>query len=1454
MAQPFKLERFELLNTENGLSHNSVLSIYCDSRGFIWVGTMNGLNRFNAYEFEVFKSNKDDLFSLNNNRITSIWEDQKGFIWLQSHDGYMHYLDQSTERFYTFPKYRDSDEEKTSSINCFSQLNQDEIWLGSNSSGAYRLTYREDSVYRVEQFRSRGPNPITNNRVSFICEDAQNHVWVGTDQGLNRFPRLSKTRLDSVPEHLLVDHSFTTAIQTSAHLWMGTRNHGVLRYQAINQRFSPLVLDEGTPDMEISVLQLTSDERYIIIGTVGKGIFIYDLSSGEAFRHELPGSRVSAAFEDSYGQLWVTTDAFGVSMIVPGNEDVEFYSLSPRETHQLIDAERAYFFEDSQKNLWVGTHGGGLGLFDRAKRQFTFFRNDPEDPSSIRSNFVYSVVEDQSGLIWVGTGQFNGGLSKIIPENLTFRHFIPKKKFTNYAENVVRSIFEDENHNLWISNKSGEIFILDENLNQIRILSNLPIDGKESPGMNIYTIMQDREGYLWMGSKGGGIAVSTSPLQSFKSDFRDISFKLYTKESTGPKGLSSNMIYSIREDGNGAIWIGTYGGGVLRVESRNDGDLVCSHFDENNSNLKSPFIRHIFPDSQNRLWFATTFGVHLLESVYGSDSAHFRSFIYDPEDPKSISYNDVIHIFEDDNQDLWFATFGGGLNKLEVLGKEEASFLTLNHNDGLANDAVFAILQDSLGFIWVSTDKGISRIEPGTLQIDNYNSSNGLFSNNFSENTCFLTEKGDMFFGNTEGILAIAPGKVEKSNFIPPIVFTRFYLSNALVDFKSESSPIHEHIDYLSEIVLKHDQSSFSLEYAVLSYSNPRKNHYAYKLENFDDEWNLMGDDRRASYTKVPPGVYTFLVKGSSWDNTWNEEARSLSIIIRPPWWKTVLAKIIYVILLLIIFEISRHVFMNYYRLSNDLKVEKRINEIKLQFFTNISHEIRTPLTLILGPVEDIKKVQNLPASILEPLEIMQRNSKRILRLVNQLLDFRKIQNRKMKLKVQQINLGHFLMDVCHNFDYLAIQNNIHFQYPVDLPETMVWFDPDKMDTVLFNILSNAFKFTPSGKAITVEVQTDINDDFFELKVVDEGSGIPEEKLSLMFQRYTSLATEKMTLTGTGIGLAFSNEIVKAHAGEMLVESKMNEGCTFLVRIPASKDSYDPASISTESIAYHFVDHEPHELAPFHNHPNEIEGDSEVLSTEPKAKILLVEDHYDIRQYIRKLLVKGYELVEAGNGIEGLKKLEQENPDLIITDLMMPEMDGIDMTRKIKSDFETSHIPVVMLTARSTIDNQIEGIESGAEAYILKPFNALYLKTVVNNLLQQRKLMNQKLINDQQFNPQEIQITNRDEDFIREVIRIIEAHYHETDFGVDKLVELSDVGRTVFYNKVKSLTGMPPVQFLRQIRIKIAAKLLVSNGYNVSEIAYMTGFSDIKYFRKCFKTVFGLTPSAYKEKNADHSA
>ena len=689
----------------------------------------------------------------------------------------------------------------------------------------------------------------------------------------------------------------------------------------------------------------------------------------------------------------------------------------------------------------------------------------------------------------------------------------------------------------------------------------------------------------------------------------------------------------------------------------------------------------------------------------------------------------------------------------------------------------------------------------------------------------------------------INPGKITKLEYRPNVVLTNFQLSNKDVDIHDPDSPIKTSIETTQKVILKHNQSSLSIEYAALSYFDPGKNQYAFRLENFEGNWNYVGKQRKATYTNLSPGDYIFRVMASDLDGNWDNLGTQLEIRILPPWWKTTLAYIIYAMIFLIILEVSRRIVTRYTRLRNDLRVERKVNEIKLQFFTNISHEIRTPLTLVLGPLEDIRKNTNVPETIRSSVDIMYRNGKRMLRLINQLLDFRKIQNEKMKLKVREIDYPDFVETICSNFNHLARQKDIRYNCHIEKNGQKAWIDKDMIDSVLFNILSNAFKFTPRGKTIEVSMKISPEDKFIDLAVRDEGPGIPEQKKDLLFTRYTNLNQGDSYFSGTGIGLALSNELARMHKGQIIVKSETGRGSEFTLRLPLGKEHFKDEDIAGKDYT----------RSPYRPRSYEVSIDTEIdrpsMVQDEKIHphtVLVVEDNKEVRDYILNSLTTEFNVVSAVNGIEGLKIVRAVHPDLIITDIMMPEMDGIQMTQAVKSEFEISHIPIVMLTARSNIDAQIEGIEAGAEAYVMKPFNTKYLKVVLHNLLTQRNKIIEKFRDKIDFEPGEIKISNRDEEFIGKVIELIDHNYADPSLNVEKLAGLANVGRTIFYHKIKGLTGLTPVEFLRQMRLKIAARMIIESGYNISEVAYMCGFNDEKYFRRCFKTFFGKTPTEYK--------
>ncbi|MBN1599841.1 MAG: response regulator [Bacteroidales bacterium] len=1439
------IERFEHLNSSDGLSQNTVLSLFCDHKGFMWMGTMDGLNRYDGYNFKILKSKPGTKYSLTNNRIKSIWEDERFFLWVLTYDDYVHWFDPSKEEFYTIPFYHRSEEERNSKFTYFCQESEDEIWIGTSNSGVYHLVF--DSIisnYNVAQYLSRGVSAITNNEINFILSDPSDHIWIGTRQGLNRFDKKLKTVTAEIIEHFNIHYNFSSAIEMQNEIWFGTKGNGILIYNFRNNQFVELPEEFiELKNAEITLLKKIKNEK-LVIGT-DKGLFIYNPLSYELTGFKLNGDRVTSVFEDSFGTLWINTEVFGVTRIDSETPEQQYYMLTPAEIKPLVDAERQYFYEDSGQNLWIGLHGAGLAHYIREEKRFEFFRNNPNDPTTLSSNFAHCIAEDKSGLLWIGTGQFNGGVSKVIPANPSFENIILKKNITDMSDNVIRSIFEDSRRNIWMATKSGTIYIYDSSLKEITVLEDLPLIGRKLPGYNIYTMLQDSQGYIWLGSKGGGVAVSTKPLNYYKSNYNDIAFHLYRNLPGKPSSLSSNNIYSIVEDHDHRIWIGTYGGGLNLVKNRNRDDLFCSRFDHANSNISCNEIRHLLVDSKGSLWIASIFGINLLEGFHPEiDSASFRHFSFDPQKSTTICYNDIVHIFEDKNRNLWFSTFGGGVSRLINLTKDSALFQSFNSSDGMVNDAVFGILQDNENNLWFSTESGISKFNLANLKFENFDKNNGLQSDRFSENTCCTLYDGRMVFGSTNGALVVDPEKFTRNSYIPPIVFTNFQLFNKDVDFWAPDAPFNKSIEFLEEIVLKHFQSSFSIEYAALSFFDPKKSIYSFKLAGFEDNWNDVGNMTRATYTNLSPGKYEFQVKAANWDGTWNPEPRTIKITILPPWYKTVWAYIGYAILIIILGEITRRILTKYNHMRNDLRVERRVNDIKLQFFTNVSHEIRTPLTLILGPLDDIKAHLNLPESLKQSFNIMERNGKRMLRLVNQLLDFRKIQKNKMRLKVSEVELVDFVKEVCDNFKQMAQQKQVNFACDSKIDNCKVWVDPDKLDSVLFNIISNAFKFSKKHKTIHVQIKSP-DPEYVSIEIKDEGKGIAKDKILVLFDRYTPLSVSDINYQGTGIGLSLSYEIMKLHKGEIDVRSEVNKGSTFIIKIKLGKDHFEDCDFAEEIIgssAHRVIELPENEGFEIHESGKKIK--TEVSPTE--YLLLLVEDNEEIIDYVKNILQANFTIDVAFNGAEGLKYLESNHPDLIITDLMMPEMDGLTMTKIIKANFAISHIPVVILTAKTQIEYQIEGIETGAEAYILKPFNAEYLKAVIENILKQRKIIIEKLRDKKDTAADSIKITPKDEKFLNDIIDIIEKNYSDPIFNVEKLVDYSNVGRTVMYNKIKGLTGISPVEFLRDMRLQISARFLVESGYSISEVGYMCGFNDIKYFSKCFKAKYGVTPSVYK--------
>jgi signal transduction histidine kinase/DNA-binding NarL/FixJ family response regulator len=706
---------------------------------------------------------------------------------------------------------------------------------------------------------------------------------------------------------------------------------------------------------------------------------------------------------------------------------------------------------------------------------------------------------------------------------------------------------------------------------------------------------------------------------------------------------------------------------------------------------------------------------------------------------------------------------------------------------------------------------------------------------------------GRLVFGGSKGIDVVSPEKIVTRKYPLTVTFTNFQLFNKEMNVGMPGSPLEQSITYTDEIKLKYNQSSFSFEFTALNFLDKTKTQYAYYLSGFEKNWNYVVAERKAVYTNLKPGDYTFYVKAAFWDGKWENEPTSLTVVIAPPWWKTTLAYSIYLVLFLVTSLLVSRIVLRISSYRNELRVEKAVNEVKLQFFTNISHEIRTPLTLILGPIEDLLADRKYPDEFRPPLRLMQKNGKRMLHLLNQLLDFRKVQNKKMVLKVAPVGLVEFTRGIYENFIPHARHKGVNFEFVVETKPENVWADPHRLDSVIFNVLSNAFKFTPAGKGVKITIGQNPKGNEAFVKVKDSGPGIKSKDIPLVFNRYSVLSGDGFTDKGTGIGLNLSNEIIKMHGGEIRVESEPGNGCVFSIVLKTGtqhlKHQPNVMFVSTDDP---YLQNWKETSQLIEEAEDEGTGKLEQLAAGHQQTVLVVEDNQQILDYVAEALSVYFSIIKATDGKQGLEIANQHHPDLIISDIMMPEIDGIEMTRRLKADFQTCHIPVILLTARSGIDDQILGIESGAEAYILKPFNMGLLKSIIANMLEQRKLVLNKYRDKMAIEVSDIKFTSRDQEFIEKLIAFIEENYSDPDLSINKLVDFSCVSRTVFYNKVKSMTGLSPIELMRQVKLKISAQMLL-NGYNVNEAALNIGFNDTRYFSKQFKELFGVLPSQYKK-------
>jgi signal transduction histidine kinase/ligand-binding sensor domain-containing protein/DNA-binding response OmpR family regulator len=1445
--------RFEEVSSINPLSNNAVTYIHQDQLGFIWVGTFNGLNKYDGYSFKVYKFNDQDHKQASTNRVASIHEDRKGKLWIGTYDGNYQCFNPLTEKFYNISQQLDSTVQLR--FTHYFESAGGLICLSTERSGVLFIECGEVDKGPVIHHLMNRPGEeerLTSNEVNFVSQDRNGYLWIGTEEGLSRL-----SEEDAVLEHPRVlkyfkERSFSACEQVGDRLWFANDVNGVTWYDPAGERFGN-IRQEGEGlwqlnGMEVSTLQAHDDQLWI--GTSLGILFRYDQDNDrlQEFRITDPrsGRAIHQIHYDLFDQIWLLTEECGITRLNPATGIFYYYSLSPTKSRELIDDERIKIFEDSETRFWLGGQNIGVQLYDRQEDRFVAFVNDPHDPMSLQSSVVEFLMEDREKNLWIGTNWFGMGLSRMIQLDKAFKYVVPVHEPESKLQNLVRSLFADSRGYIWAGTKSGQIYIYDPQLNPVHVIEKDP--STNYSGYTVYSMVEDRQGFIWLCTKGAGIFRSNQAVAEVSPHYDQLTFTHIRHDPGNPNSLNNNNVYDIEIDELDRVWVATYGGGLNLIETDASGHRIFQHFTTQNSRLTSDNLRDLHLDRHGRLWLASTMGVNYID-IYRQPKGlpEVRNIVSHPSERPGLSYNDIIMIMEDSNGHLWLASAGGGVNEILNPEGEEFRFAYYSTKDGIKDDYILSLTEDIYKFIWVGTASGLSRYNPFNGVIDNFDKKAGLPEVGFSERTVMTLPSGKVLFGTANGFYAISPDQIEMEESNPTICLTELMLNNVEVLPEQEGSPLHRSISYADGIRLRWNQSNFSIGFSLLSFKSPESNHYSYWLEGFDDGWNYIGTEHKATFTNVPPGNYTFRVKGLDSDLSEYGTETSLAITILPPLWRTNLAYVLYVLLVLVLVYLAYRIALRFVRLKNNLKVEKMVAESKLRFFTNISHEIRTPLTLILGPVNKMISDSHLPAEIRHQLAVVHRNTKRLLRMVNMILDFRKAQYEKITLRIQEIDLIPFLRQIYESFEAQALQKQIHFNLIYDHSDEhlTIWGDIQKLDIVIFNLLSNAFKFTPENRRISIIVTREIDSDqWITIKVSDTGIGIEKEKLDLVFNRFfVSHVNQSDDYQGTGIGLSLSQEYVNLHKGEIRVESTLGKGTDFIVRLRTGNSHFPDDVILKKREAYSYSPRVQDEESPLALQKIE---EPEQGDTGQDLHILVVEDDVEMCYYLQRILEKHYKVDIAKDGLDGFDKAMQLTPDMVVTDIMMPGMNGIELTRKLKEEFTTCHIPVIMLSSKSAVESQVEGLQVGAEAYVPKPFNSELLLSYIQSILAQRKKVKEILESRIELKPDEVKVAPKDKAFIEEVLKLIDEHLANPEFNVEKLASKIFISRTLFYKKIKSITGHQPVELIRMIRLKKAAKYLETGEFSVSEVAYMVGYNDIRYFSTSFKKQFGVSPSQYE--------
>ena len=1333
-------------------------------------------------------------------------------------------------------------------VNCIFKDYQGFMWFGTTSG----LNRYDGYKFRIFKHDAKDPRSLSENHVLSINEGPEKKLWIFTHSEISIYDPATEKFSNNITAELSRYHVLTNQVisikkDEDGNFWFITKNKGLYYYHPQNN-YTDFYSNSSKSkailysNYVIDIARAAKNKVWLLYndGTIDKLDTrinkIVDNYAGVAKavdnRQQLYNITV-----DNKGNLWVYSSASPTGAFCYNTQNKTLLHFSKDGQKNKLNSNIINSIEQADDGkIWIGTDHGGINIVDPQTYSVTYVLNKQDDAKSLSGNSV-ALYKDNDGIMWAGT--FKQGISYYhngIMQFPLYRHFTTDPNSLPFED--VDCFAEDKAGNLWIGTNGGGLIYFNRSANTYRQYKHDPGNPNSLSSDIVIKLYIDDEHKLWIGTYYGGLDY-----------FDGNQFVHHRHNDQVPGSISDDRVYSIFEDSDKNIWAGTFSGGLNIFDRKNNAFLHPKY------PMHSEYTSIILEDRQKNMWIGRDEGIDVIEKKTNT----VRHYVNQPKNPNSLVANDVNTIIQDSRGLIWIATKDG----LSILNPKTDKFLTVDDGIGFPSNNISNILEDKTGAIWVSTNNGLANIkliktgDKYKFQIYNFNELDGLQDRGFNLNAAFKLRGGELIFGGAHGFNLFNPGKINTFKPRQSLVFTDFQLFNKSVepgDSIKGDVILTKSISETHALTLSHNENVFSIEFAACDYFNPDKIKYQYMLEGFDKGWiTSPSTGRKAKYTNLDGGDYTFKVRAQNSNNTGKSSLITLKITVLPPFWKTPVAYLAYFLFIVGILFYVRHKgiiklkreFENKQaemeaerQIENEREEARRMHQLdlmKIKFFTNVSHEFRTPLSLILSPIDDLIKATDKPEQQ-QHLVMIKRNGKRLLNLVNQLLDFRKMEYNELKLSLKRGDIIKFISEVVSSFTDVAHQKQIQYVFDSEVCAFITNFDHDKIERVLFNLLSNAFKFTPSGGHISVMLSlsgagSESGPKMLAIKVIDTGIGVPIESQEKIFERFfQDNMPESLVNQGSGIGLSITKEFIKMHGGTIKIESEPGYGTCFIIEVPVGEQAEEALS-----------DIDPVDVPSYHVLKN-TEDASGLLK---KPAILLVEDNDDLRFYLKDNLKHSFHVIEAVNGKDGWQKALALHPKLIVSDISMPEMNGLDLCKKIKADNRTAQIPIILLTALTGEHDQLVGLDSGANDYIVKPFNFEILLSKVHNLLRMQQTMKQTYQKQFEIQGKDIVVVSEDDKFLKNAMDLIEKNITNPNFSVEELSSNLNLSRVSLYKKLLTLTGKTPVDCIRTIRLKRAVQLLEKSKLSIANVAYEVGFNNAAYFAKVFKEEFGMLPSEY---------